>query len=424
MAERDSLDYLYGLQTFGIKLGLDNIRTLLQRLGSPADAFRTVLVAGTNGKGSTASALAEILRQAGVRTGLYTSPHLHSFTERIRVDGQPVDFAALEPLIDEIRQVGDDLPLTFFEFTTALALETFRRRQVEVAILEVGMGGRLDATNAVTPALSIITPIAYDHQAYLGDSLETIAGEKAGIMREGVPVVVAGQPPAARTALLNAARSVGAEPFLAGEDYSCSVDGQRLRYQGLDCRLDDLHPALAGAHQQANMAVALAAAELLRRQGMLLEDSHLATGIASVCWPGRLEWFGVERRVLLDGAHNGAGAEALAGYLATSGHKQVRWVVGMKRDKSAEQILSPLLPFTSAVYCVAPPIEEPLPAAELAQAVASQGGTASVCDSVAEAFGRAREACSEHEIVLVAGSLFLVAAVREILVGERVSVAS
>jgi dihydrofolate synthase/folylpolyglutamate synthase len=219
MTGRKSLDYLYGLQTFGIKLGLDNIRTLHTRLGCPSDNYRTVLIAGTNGKGSTASTLAEILRQAGVRTGLYTSPHLHCFTERIKIDGKPVDFDTLEPLIDELRQIGSDLPLTFFEFTTALALETFRRNRVEVAIMEVGMGGRLDATNIVSPSLSIITPIAFDHQAHLGSTLEEISGEKAGIMRESVPVVIAEQQPEALTALLAAAVMCGAEPFVAGVDF-------------------------------------------------------------------------------------------------------------------------------------------------------------------------------------------------------------
>lgn len=424
MAERDSLDYLYGLQTFGIKLGLNNIRTLHDRLGSPADGYRTVLVAGTNGKGSTASALAEILRQAGVRTGLYTSPHLHSFTERIRIDGVPVGFADLEPLIDDIRRLGSDLPLTFFEFTTALALETFRRNRVEVAVLEVGMGGRLDATNIVTPALGIITPIAYDHQTHLGNTLTQIAGEKAGIMRKGVPVVLAGQEPESEGALLAAARELGAEPVIAGTDFSFSVDGQRMRYHGLDSQLADLLPALLGAHQQANMAVALAAAELLRRQGLPLEDAHLAAGIASVAWPGRLEWFGANRRILLDGAHNGSGAEALANYLASHGHQRVRWVVGMKRDKVATQILQPLLHMTVAVYCVEPPIEDALPVSELARAVSAEGGSASVCLTLGDALGQARSDCVGDEIVLVAGSLFLVAAARELLERERLAVAS
>ena len=251
MAGRESIDYLYGLQTFGIKLGLDNIRTLHARLGSPSDNFKTVLVAGTNGKGSTASALAEILRQSGVRTGLYTSPHLHCFTERIQVNGVSIDFEILEPMIDELRRVGNDLPLTFFEFTTALALLTFKRNQVDVAILEVGMGGRLDATNVVSPNLSIVTPIALDHQAHLGSTLKEIAVEKAGIMRNGVPVVLAQQQPEALCALLVEASKLSAEPVVAGRDFSFTSAGSQMAYQGLGVLFDDLQPSLAGAHQQS-----------------------------------------------------------------------------------------------------------------------------------------------------------------------------
>ncbi len=420
MTGRKSLDYLYGLQTFGIKLGLNNIRTLHTRLGSPSDQYRTVLIAGTNGKGSTASTLAEILRQGGVKTGLYTSPHLHCFTERIRIDGTPVEFDILEPLIDELRQIGSDLPLTFFEFTTALALEIFRRNRVEVAILEVGMGGCLDATNVVSPSLCVVTPIAFDHQAYLGSSLEAIAGEKAGIMRNGVPVVLSKQQPESLTALREAAKKCGAEPVVAGVDFTYSSDGHRMDYRGLDCSLDDLRPALAGAHQQANMAVALAASEILRRQGVALQDDHLADGIASVFWPGRLEWSGSDPKVLLDGAHNGAGATALAEYLADSGYRRVHWLVGMKKDKSILDIIQPLLGFAVALYCVEPPIEEALPVTELVR-LASDAGVSSIvsCATVEEGVAAARNACSADEIVLVAGSLFLVAAVRELLEREK-----
>ncbi|MBE0500677.1 MAG: bifunctional folylpolyglutamate synthase/dihydrofolate synthase [Desulfuromonadales bacterium] len=422
MTGRESLDYLYGLQTFGIKLGLDNIRTLHVRLDSPSSLYKTVLVAGTNGKGSTASALAEMLRQGGVKTGLYTSPHLHCFTERIRIDGTPVDFEILEPLIEDIRLIGRDLPLTFFEFTTALALETFRRNRVEVAVLEVGMGGRLDATNVVSPVLSIITPIAFDHQAHLGSTLEAIAAEKAGIMREGVPVVISRQLPTVLAVLLSAAANAGADPVVDGVDFTSSFDGETMHYQGLDTDLDSLQTALAGVHQQQNMAVALAAAEILRRQGVALDNVNLADGVAKVFWPGRLEWVGSDQRILLDGAHNGAGAEVLAAYLAAGGYHRIHWLVGMKRDKAMLDILQPLLGFVVTLYCVEPPIEEPLLAADLVRAGGEAGLPTVACQDVEHGLRAARLACSDHEIVLVAGSLFLVAAAREILEREKTTV--
>ncbi|NIQ97269.1 MAG: bifunctional folylpolyglutamate synthase/dihydrofolate synthase, partial [Desulfuromonadales bacterium] len=193
MSCQESLDYLYGLQKFGIKLGLENIRTFLSRLGHPEYRFKTVLVAGTNGKGSTASALAEILTRSGYRTGLYTSPHLHSFNERIRIDGAVIPEESVAELVAEMRLQADALPLTFFEFTTALALQFFADNNVDIAVLEVGLGGRYDATNAIKPVLGIIAPVARDHEQYLGSDLAQIAREKAGIMRSGVPVVSAGQ---------------------------------------------------------------------------------------------------------------------------------------------------------------------------------------------------------------------------------------
>lgn len=423
MTRRESLNYLYGLQTFGIKLGLDNIRAIHERLGRPSEGYRSVLVAGTNGKGSTASALAEILRQAGVRTGLYTSPHLHCFSERIRIDGTPVSFDVLEPLIDELRQLGQDLSLTFFEFTTALALEAFRRNRVEVAILEVGMGGRLDATNSVSPDLSIITPIALDHQSHLGASLDLIAREKAGIMREGIPVVLSEQQPEAMSALLAEAGKVNAKPVVAGTDFSVSTVGGSMSYHGLDSQLENLSPSLNGAHQKKNMSVALAAAEILRRQGVPLNDANLATGVASTKWPGRLEWFDLEHKILLDAAHNGSGANVLAEYLETLDHCRIRWVVGMKIDKEMSQILRPLLGFAVALYCVEPPVEEARPSSDLAAAGLSAGVSAIVCATVEEGLETACNDCADDEIVLVAGSLFLVAAVREILSQEKSAVA-
>ena len=423
MTRRESLNYLYGLQTFGIKLGLDNIRTLHARLGSPADSYRTVLVAGTNGKGSTASTLAEVLRQSGVRTGLYTSPHLHCFTERIRIDGKPVDFDLLEPLIEELRETGSDLPLTFFEFTTALALEIFRRCQVEVAMLEVGIGGRLDATNPVSPSLGIITPIAFDHQVHLGATLEAIAVEKAGIMRNGVPVVFSQQQPEALAALQRAAEKIGAEPVVAGIDFTFKTDGKQMHYIGLDSRLDALQPSLVGAHQQANMSVALAAAEILRRQGVVLDDAHMMAGVATTVWPGRLEWYDFEQQILLDAAHNGAGAETLAAYLETIGCRRVRWLIGMKSDKAMLQILQPMLKYIVTVYCVEPPVEEAQPASELARAATALSVPAIEFSNIEEGFNAARSDCADDEIVLVAGSLFLVAAVRELLEQEKPAVA-
>ena len=418
MNYQESLDYLYGLQKFGIKLGLENIRTFLSRLDHPERRYRSILVAGTNGKGSIASSLAEMLHRAGYRTGLYTSPHLHSFSERVRVDGTLIPAARVAGLVAEMQSNATGLPLTFFEFTTALALRYFAEQQVDVAVLEVGLGGRLDATNAVEPVLSVIAPIAADHQQHLGESLEEIAREKAGIMRSGVKVVSAAQEPAVMQTLAAEAKRVGAEIIFCGADFGIVPAGEGFEYRGLNEKLNGLRPAIPGRHQFGNMATALAAAESLRATGFKLDAAALRDGVENFSWPGRLEW-AADRRVLLDGAHNGAGAQVLAAYLAEQGLDNVHWIVGLKADKNREEILAPILPHAAAVYCVEPPVEAAVPAALLEQTAVRAGVAAQVYPSLAEALRQARAAAGSAGVVLVAGSLFLVAAVREMILTEE-----
>lgn len=421
MDYRQSLAYLYGLQRFGIKLGLANIRTLLARLGHPERALRIVHVAGTNGKGSVSAAIALMLQRAGYRTGLYTSPHLHSFTERIRVDGEPVGEAEMVALTDEIHAVVDTVPVTFFEFTTAMALLHFQRRQVEFAVLEVGMGGRLDATNAVTPEVSVITPICCDHAEHLGVDLAAIAGEKAGIIKPGVPVVIASQQPEVEAVLLARAAQQAAPAYLYGRDFRMVHHEQGFDFLAPDLALEGLHPGLAGAHQRENLAVALAAATLLKTRGVPLSDAALRSGVEQVRWPGRLEWWRDRREILLDGAHNSGGAEVLAGYLAELGGLKVRWVCGLKKPRRPEDILGPLLPHTVRLYATLPPVDQGVEPDKLVQTAQRSGVPGAAYATAGEAMQAALAERAEGEIVLVAGSLFLVAAAREYLMDrERV----
>ena len=419
MGYRESLDYLYGLQRFGIKLGLENIRALLTRLGHPERDFDILHVGGSNGKGSVAATLAEILVRAGYRVGLYTSPHLHSFTERIRVNGSEIAEDEVAKLVAEIRSVADGVPATFFEFTTALALLHFRRRQVDFVVLEVGMGGRLDATNAVTPRLSVITPICRDHAEHLGGNLAAIAAEKGGIIKPGVPLVLGRQEPEALKVLLTRAQQLAAPVLLCGRDFAPLPAAGGFSYRGPGLELAELQPGLAGAHQQDNLSVALAAAGLLRGQGVDLPEAALRAGVAQVHWPGRLEWWEGRRQVLLDGAHNEGGAKVLAAYLATLGADGIRWVVALKEDKRPDDILGPLLPLVSALYCTVPAVESAVPAEELRRRGEAAGLTASVHATPAAAVAAALADRRGGEIVLVAGSLFLVAAAREYLLNQE-----
>lgn len=413
MDYRESLDFLYALQRFGIKLGLENIRALLERLGHPERAFASVHVAGTNGKGSVCACLAGILTRSGIRTGLYTSPHLHSFTERIRVDGLSIGEAEVGALTSEIRAAAPDVPATFFEFTTALALLHFRKQGAQTAVLETGMGGRLDATNAVTPRVAVITPVCLDHSEHLGESLAAIAAEKGGIIKPGVPVVIGRQAPEALDVLLAIARERRAPVHLAGEDFSGDSDGAGFSFRGLGLDLPGLRPALPGRHQHGNLSLALAAAALLRRQGTDIPEAALYAGVAGARWPGRLEWWKGGREILLDGAHNEGGARVLADYLSGLAIDGIHWVAGMKGDKRPEDILSPLLPRVRALYAVAPPVEAPLPPEQLAGLAAASGVKAEAYADAGEALDAALAARRPGEIVLVAGSLFLVAAARE-----------
>lgn len=414
MTYQESLDYLYGLQKFGIKLGLENIRTFLSLLGHPERNFKTILVAGTNGKGSIAATLAEILTRSGCRTGLYTSPHLHSFSERIRVDGVSITDERIAEMVAAMRPQGKSIPLTFFEFTTALALQYFADQAVEVAILEVGLGGRLDATNAVEPILSIIAPIAKDHEQHLGTELAQIAREKAGIMRGGLSVITSRQDRQVADSLSQEARKIAATIISCPADFTLTPHAESFDYHGIKMNMSSLQPAIAGHHQYNNMATALAAAEILQQAGLPLTPEAMRAGVEKVAWPGRLEWL-ANRSILLDGAHNGAGAQVLADYLADRGLDNVHWIVGLKADKNSEEIFAPIVPHAAAIYCVEPPVEEAMPLQVLQSVAERQQCPSAAFASVAEALRKARAAAGDKAIVLVAGSLFLVAAVREIV---------
>jgi dihydrofolate synthase / folylpolyglutamate synthase len=416
---RESLDYLYGLQQFGVKLGLENIQALLERLGHPEKHYPIIHVAGTNGKGSVCATLGEILSRAGYRPGLYTSPHLHSFTERVRVGGTDIDAADVACLTREIRDHSAGIPATFFEFTTAMALLHFRRQKVDFAVLEVGMGGRLDATNAVSPEVGIITPISLDHAAHLGENIAAIAGEKAGIIKDNMTIIIGRQYPEALQVLQGKALSRKAPSYLLGRDFITLPSAAGFSFQGMDMPLSDLHAGLCGLHQHDNAATALAAAAILRQKGFFLPEHAVREGVAKVSWPGRLEWWGGKREILLDGAHNGGGAVSLADYLAALPVKGIRWVVGMKSDKDAQEILAPVSPLITALYCTEPPVERPFPSGELVRQGSLAGIEAQAFASPTAALEAALQDRLADEIVLVAGSLFLVAAAREWLMRKK-----
>jgi dihydrofolate synthase / folylpolyglutamate synthase len=410
----DPLTYLFSLEQFGIKFGLDNISTLVARLGHPEHAFRSVHIAGTNGKGSVTAMVDAALRAAGHRSGRYTSPHLVDLRERFVIDGRPVDQAALVAAVADIRKAIDEatrdgalaVQPTFFEATTAVAFELFRRARVEVAVLEVGMGGRLDATNVVVPTVTAITSIAFDHQRYLGSTLREIALEKAGIIKTGIPVVVGDLPHEAFAAVEETAHARGAELIRASAR-----------------NLADVALGLAGAHQRANAAVAAGILEVLNARGIAVSPEAIASGLAHPDWPGRLDLRRLAdgREVLMDAAHNPAGAAALASYLTVlagrePGRANPPLVFAAMRDKDVEGMFSSLLPVVGPVVLTRASTPRSAAPDELAQLVRrmSPDRRVTVEPSVAAALDIAWRDASR---ILVAGSIFLLGDVMKLIGG-------
>lgn len=420
MTPAESLAYLYGLQLFGIKLGLQNIRELLRRLDNPQNGLRCLHVAGTNGKGSVSVFLAEMLRHAGYRTGLYTSPHLHDFTERIRIDGEPLGEDRLPPLTERIRKASAGIPVTFFEATTALALLAFREAGVEVVVLETGMGGRLDATNVVEPLLSLITPVSLDHQEHLGGTLAAIAAEKAGIIKSGVPVVSGVQAPEALAVITAAAAACRAPLWQAGADYRWGGDHAGMWFRAPGMELAALCCALPGRHQLANYAQALAGAVLLDRYGVAIPAAAMRRAGETARWPGRLEWWGDPPVVLLDGAHNVAGATALARYLADEVRRPARLVTALSGQRRPDEVLAPMTGCLTGVYAAPVPEGVVVPPQIIADWARGCNVPAADFATPAAAFAAALADRQADEVVVVAGSLYLVAAVRSQLLADAV----
>ena len=409
-----------GQELRGAKFDLANIRRLLEELGHPEQAWRAVQIAGTNGKGSAAAMLEAVLRRAGYRTGLYTSPHLVRVNERIQVAGEEIadpDFAAVSAdVVAAVERLlaRHELPAhpSFFESLTAIAFEHFRRARCEIAAVEVGMGGRLDATSALTPLLSIIMPVEFDHEAYLGYTLEQIAFEKAGVIKEGSVVVSAAQHPEAAV-LERVARERGARLVYAQQDTLLRLNGQ-------------LRLALPGRHQAANAAVVATAVQELRRLGVEVSPAALAEGLATVRWPGRLEWIQGRPALLLDGAHNPAAARALGVYLRESlfasdpgaTARRLVLVFGSMRDKAVAEIADLLFPLAAAVVLTRPQQRRAATPQGIAELTSHLNACVLEREEPGKALELARELAGPDGVVVVTGSLYLVGEIRQLVLGR------
>jgi dihydrofolate synthase / folylpolyglutamate synthase len=419
----DAFKYLLDLEKFGIKFGLANIRTLALALGQPQNRFRSILIAGTNGKGSVTAMVDRALRAAGLSVARYTSPHLVNLEERFAINGEPVSTAALVNVIEDVRAVIEtllakgalDAPPTFFEVTTAIAFELFSRAGIDVAVLEVGLGGRLDSTNIVDPVAAAVTSIDFDHEQYLGNTLAAIAAEKAGVIRRGIPVVAGPLQREARDVLATACASIGAdfiESELGVRIKSTIDDGRTSLHVITPVRDYGWVPlGLRGDHQVPNALVAVRLLEAIERIVPLTVDA-IRTGLHDVRWPGRLQMLEVPdgRRVLLDAAHNPAGAYALAAYLRREFPEALPMVFGALRDKDAALMLKAILPVSSRMVLTEPPSTRARPAEELAALVRklSPNAKIEIASNPREALERAWTDCP---VACVAGSIFLVGAI-------------
>lgn len=414
MTYSSAVAYLYRLQKHGIKLGLEAMTALMVRLGMPQTRYRTLHIAGTNGKGSTAAMAAAVLQAAGYRVGLYTSPHLVEFRERIRVNGEMIAESQVAQLTEQLQTFCQpDLSPTFFEYTTAMAFQHFAETGVDVAVLEVGLGGRFDATNVVTPLACAITTISLDHQEYLGTTLSSIAFEKAGIIKPGVPLVVGRLEDEAWRTIEQVAKERQAPVFRVNEDFRTAGEWPaQFSYRGLGMQYDGLTCALEGRHQLDNAACALALLGAAVPQGIAVTAKAVREGLHTVNWAGRLEVVDRRPTILLDGAHNPAAATVLADYLTRSVRAQpqrpVVLVLGMMRDKDHRGFVELLRGLVDEVVLTQADLPRAATAQELRDLLEGLLPPPHVVPSLSDAMALARQLATPDGLVCVTGSLMLV----------------
>jgi dihydrofolate synthase/folylpolyglutamate synthase len=414
----------------GFKKGLGNTEALAVALGHPEGRFRSVHVAGTNGKGSSSHLLAAVLQSAGYKVGLYTSPHLREFTERIRVNGQELAPAYLVQWVEQHRGLFAQVQPSFFEMCVALAFDYFAAEQVDVAVVEVGLGGRLDSTNIITPLVALITNISYDHQAMLGNTLPEIAGEKAGIIKPGRPVVVSQTQPEVAPVFEAKARQEGSPLLFADTRYEArlvaettaldqaSAGGQVLDVYGDgQLHLKGIELGLLGDYQRLNLPGVLATLDELRAQGFAIPESAVRRGLRDVTrltgLRGRWSIIGRQPLVVADTGHNEAGLRLVLAQLARVPHRHLHMVIGTVNDKDVTKVLA-LLPRDATYYFCQADIPRALPAAELTALATAQGLRGRAYGPVPAAVAAARAAAAPDDVVFIGGSTFVVAEVAEL----------
>jgi dihydrofolate synthase/folylpolyglutamate synthase len=424
-AYQKSLDYLYGLEKFGMIFGLNQIERILSVTGNPHKEIQAIHIGGTNGKGSTAAMMSSILQKEGYRVGLYTSPHLIRFTERIKVNGKEIEEKEVAALTEwmkkEIEAAGIAPRFTFFDFTTAMAFHYFKQKLVDLAVLEVGLGGRLDSTNVVDPLISVITNVAKDHEEHLGKSILKIAGEKAGIIKKGRPLITAATTPQALHLFSKVCREKESPFYRVGKEfrYARAEDGD-FDYEGLNRKLWSVHLNLKGFHQIINAATAFGAMEVLEDLGYRVSTDAMIDGVREVEWPGRLEMVSSSPGVILDGAHNPAGALVLKESLEKEFQFQhLVLLIGIMKDKDIQSIFQLLAPLADHIILTRPHTDRATPPLLLKKILGRSGKKAEIVEDLNEAIARGLSLVGKEDLLCITGSLYTVGEARAYFRPER-----
>ena len=410
LSYKKALQYLYGLQKYGIKFGLSKTSNIMKKLGNPHRGRKYIHIAGTNGKGSVSAMVESILVRSGMKVGFYSSPHLVRFTERFRINGKEISQKKAAELTEELRDIIDPgHPPTYFEVTTAMALTYFAREKCDIAIMEVGMGGRLDATNIIRPVASAITNISLEHQFFLGNRLIDIAGEKAGIIKRGVDLVTAATQPSVIRLFESICAEKKASFWRVGKDvrYRSSCSG--LNYYGLKRVLRDLETGLKGGFQGRNTALSLAIIEMLEAKGFNISSDNIVRGLRETTWPGRMHIISDTPLIILDGAHNPRAIRELAGSIGNEfSPKNLILVLGIMEDKDISRIIDGIMDVTDYVICTKPVYYRSADPEILMKHVSSHGKKGEVVRSISGAVRRAKDLAGPRDMILVTGSLFTV----------------
>jgi dihydrofolate synthase/folylpolyglutamate synthase len=407
---RKAVKYLYSLQKYGIKFGLSKTYNLMKRLGNPHHGKKYIHIAGTNGKGSVSAMLESILSRAGMKIGFYSSPHLVRFTERFRVNQKEISKSKVAELTDRLRDITDpDNPPTYFEAATIIALAYFAEENTDISIMEVGMGGRLDATNIITPVVSAITNISLEHQAFLGRRLIDIAGEKAGIIKKGVDTVTAATQPSVIRLFEDICAEKKAPFWRVGKDVQYRSTGSGISYYGFKHTFRDLDVSLKGSYQKRNIALAIAIIELLEKKGFEISSGDIKEGLRETIWPGRLHLISKNPLIILDGAHNPAGIRKLAEAVKKAfSYNRLILIIGIMKDKDIGNMISRLVPMADYVICTSPDYYRSAESGDLMNVVYPHGRPVEAVPVISKAIERAREIAGPQDMILITGSLFTV----------------